>query len=59
MRGRFNRDQQRVAHMRNNNKALSPEQRKELLGGLKARFEKNMSRHQGLEWLKVASKAGG
>ena len=40
--------------MRNNKKALlSPEQRKELLGALKARFEKNMNRHQGLEWPKV------
>ena len=31
-------------------KELSPEQRKQLLGALKARFEKNMSRHKGLEW---------
>jgi hypothetical protein len=38
-----------MANMRKNKKALSPEQRKELLGALKARFEKNMSRHQGLE----------
>jgi hypothetical protein len=33
-----------------NKKALSPEQRKELLKALKARFEKNMNRHKGLEW---------
>jgi hypothetical protein len=35
---------------------LSPEQRKELLGALKTRFEKNMNRHQGLEWTKVQAK---
>src|SRR5215203_2654154 len=29
---------------------LSPEQRQELLRILKARFEKNMHRHEGLEW---------
>jgi len=37
----------------NNKKELSPEQREELLGALQARFEKNMNRHQGLEWAKV------
>jgi uncharacterized protein DUF4256 len=36
-----------------NKKALSPEQREQLLRALKARFEKNMNRHQGLEWAKV------
>jgi len=35
---------------------LSPEQREELLRALKARFEKNMNRHQGLEWAKVQAK---
>ena len=35
---------------------LSPEQRKELLRGLKTRFEKNMNRHRGLEWAKVQAK---
>jgi Protein of unknown function (DUF4256) len=39
-----------------NKKGLSSEQRKELLGGLKARFEKNMNRHKGLEWAKVQAK---
>src|SRR4029077_4866967 len=39
-----------------NKKDLSPEQRKELLGASKARFEKNMNRHQGLEWAKVQAK---
>ncbi|WP_456270949.1 DUF4256 domain-containing protein [Bacillus sp. AK031] len=39
-----------------NNKELSPEQREELLRVLKARFEKHMNRHEGLEWEKVESK---
>ncbi len=37
-------------------KELSPTQRKELLGALKARFEKNTNRHQGLEWDKVEAR---
>jgi len=37
-------------------KALPPEQRQELLRVLKARFEKNMNRHKGLEWAKVQAK---
>ena len=39
-----------------NNKELSPEKREELLRALKARFEKNMNRHEGLEWAKVQAK---
>src|SRR5258706_6493499 len=35
---------------------LLSEQREELLGVLKARFEKNMNRHKGLEWDKVQAK---
>jgi hypothetical protein len=35
---------------------LSPQQREELLSVLKARFEKNMNRHKGLEWVKVQAK---
>ena len=35
---------------------LSPEQREELLQTLKARFEKNMNRHPGLEWADVQAK---
>jgi uncharacterized protein DUF4256 len=35
---------------------LAPEQREELLRALKARFEKNMSRHEGLEWAKVQAR---
>jgi hypothetical protein len=37
-------------------KKLSREQQEELLGVLKARFEKNMKRHQGLAWAKVQSR---
>ncbi|TMI96264.1 MAG: DUF4256 domain-containing protein [Bacteroidetes bacterium] len=37
-------------------KELSTKQREELLNTLKARFEKNMSRHKGLEWAKVYAK---
>ena len=40
-------------------KELSPKQREELLGALKARFEKNMNRHRGLEWAKVQAKLEG
>jgi hypothetical protein len=39
-----------------NKKELSPGQREELLRALKARFEKNMNRHKGLEWPKVQAK---
>jgi len=35
---------------------LSTEQREELLQTLKARFEKNMNRHPGLEWADVQAK---
>jgi Protein of unknown function (DUF4256) len=42
--------------MRNNKKVLSPEQRKELLGALKARFEKNLNRLQGLDWPTLRAK---
>jgi hypothetical protein len=38
------------------NKELSPGQREELLTILKARFEKNMKRHKGLEWAKVQAR---
>ena len=45
--------------MKNNNsdpKKLSSKQVEELLKTLKARFEKNMNRHKGIEWAKVQSK---
>src|SRR3984957_13450035 len=41
---------------KSNKKQLSSQQRQELLRTLKARFEKNMNRHQGLEWSKVQTK---
>jgi hypothetical protein len=39
-----------------NKKELAPAQREELLKALRTRFEKNMSRHKGLEWGKVQAK---
>ena len=39
-----------------NKKELSPKQREELLAALKARFEKNMNRHKGLDWAKVQTR---
>jgi hypothetical protein len=38
------------------NGTLSKKQREEILRALKARFEKNMSRHKGLEWSQVQTK---
>src|SRR6202140_1638338 len=46
----------RARNINSNKKDLSPEQREELLRALKARFEKNMNRHKGLEWTKVQAK---
>jgi hypothetical protein len=43
-------------NINSNKKELSPEQQEELLRALKARFEKNMNRHKGLEWAKVQAK---
>ena len=42
--------------MNGNKKKLSPEQHEKLLKTLKARFEKNMNHHKGLEWAKVEAK---
>ncbi|MET0786209.1 MAG: DUF4256 domain-containing protein [Paenisporosarcina sp.] len=42
--------------MTKRDKELSLEQREELIRTLKARFEKNMNRHKGLEWDKVQAK---
>src|SRR3984893_6345692 len=50
MRGKSTRN------INSNKEDLSPEQRKELLSTLKARFEKNMNRHKGLEWAKIRAK---
>src|SRR5437867_9668494 len=37
-------------------KEFYPKQSEELLNTLKARFEKNMNRHKGLEWAKVQAR---
>jgi hypothetical protein len=42
--------------MKTTKNKLSPMQREELLSALKARFEKNKNRHQGLDWAKVQSR---
>lgn len=42
--------------MNGHKRQLSTEQRDELLCVLKARFEKNMNRHKGLEWAKLQAK---
>ena len=42
--------------MNGNKKKLSPEQQETLLKTLKARFEKNMNRHKGLEWASLQSR---
>ncbi len=46
----------RMKKINSNKKKLSSEQREELLRAFKARFEKNMNRHKGLEWTKVRAK---
>ena len=42
--------------MNSNKKKLSSEQQKELLKTLQTRFEKNMTRHKGLDWAKVQAR---
>jgi hypothetical protein len=42
--------------MDSHKRELPPKQREELLRALKARFEKNLSRHKGLEWAKVQAR---
>ena len=42
--------------IKSNKLKLSPEQQKELLKTLKTRFEKNMIRHNGIEWAKVQAR---
>jgi hypothetical protein len=49
----------KASDFNSNKKNLSPKQREDLLGALKARFEKNMNRHKGLEWAKVQAKLEG
>src|SRR5260221_14575255 len=45
-----------MSKINSNKKNLSPKQCEELLRALKARFEKNMNRHKGIEWVKVQAK---
>lgn len=42
--------------MKNSKNKLSPVQQEELFKTLKTRFEKNMSRHKGLDWAKVQTR---
>jgi hypothetical protein len=42
--------------MKSNKNELSPKQGEELLKTLKARFEKNVNRHKGLDWAKVQAR---
>ena len=46
----------KTARAQSAKKELSAKQREQLLRALKARFEKNMSRHQGVEWAKVQAR---
>jgi hypothetical protein len=43
-------------NVKSNKKELFPQQREELLGALKDRFEKNMNRYKGLDWAKVQAR---
>ena len=45
-----------MKNIKSDKKELSTEQREELLGWLKERFEKNMNRHQNLDWAEVEAK---
>jgi hypothetical protein len=45
-----------MSKINSNKNNLSAKQREALLRALKARFEKNMNRHKGLEWAKVQTK---
>jgi hypothetical protein len=45
-----------MSKVKNSKKQLSPQRHEELLKTLKARFEKNMKRHKGLEWAKIQAK---
>lgn len=46
-------------NMNSAKKNLLPQQREELLGILKARFEKNMNRHEGINWAEVEARLEG
>ena len=42
-----------MSNLTRKKKSLSPKQREELLAALQARFERNQSRHEGLDWARV------
>jgi hypothetical protein len=46
----------RMKNVERTKKEFSPKQLQELLGLLKARFEKNMNRHKGLAWAELQAK---
>ena len=54
----MNRGNRETMHrpLKSNKKELSREQRKQLLRKLKVRFEKNMNRHEGVEWTQAQAK---
>jgi hypothetical protein len=45
-----------MKNVKSNNKKLSAQEREELILALRARFEKNMSRHNGIKWADVEAK---
>ncbi len=45
-----------MSNIKNNKRKLSSQQARELIEILRARFEKNMKRHKGLEWTNVLAK---
>lgn len=45
--------------MKSTKSELSPKQREELVGALRDRFEKHMSRHKGVEWARVQARLEG
>jgi hypothetical protein len=45
-----------MKNIKSNNKKLSAQEREELILALRARFEKNMSRHKGIKWADVEAK---
>jgi hypothetical protein len=46
----------RARNINSNKKDLSPEHREEVLKALKARFDKNINRHRGVDWSKIQAK---
>jgi len=46
----------KISDNEKNRKELSPQQREEILSILKARFDSNIKRHQGIEWIDVQAK---